>query len=206
MRNKGTLSSWNEEKGYGFIQPLGGGKQLFVHITGFAKRRKRPELNQRVSYRIASDQQGRACAADVTLAGERLLKSARSRTGGRFSMLSTSVGLILLAMAAVMLKALPLMLVGYLLVSLITFLTYAADKSAAQKDRWRTSESSLHLLSLLGGWPGAFFAQQLLRHKSKKQPFRFVYWLTVAINLIAVVWLLAFDGLARIEPLAVLFG
>ncbi|WP_041408830.1 DUF1294 domain-containing protein [Shewanella sp. MR-4] len=79
---------------------------------------------------------------------------------------------------------LPLAIVGlYLLLSLSTFIAYAFDKSAARKGRWRTKESTLHLMSLLGGWPGALFAQQLLRHKSVKAAFRQLFWLTVVTNL-----------------------
>jgi uncharacterized membrane protein YsdA (DUF1294 family) len=71
----------------------------------------------------------------------------------------------------------------------ITFLVYALDKSAARRDRWRTRESTLHLLSLIGGWPGALAAQQLLRHKSAKPSFQAVFWLTVAVNVAVVGWL-----------------
>ena len=75
-------------------------------------------------------------------------------------------------------------------VNLLTFLVYAMDKSAAQNSQWRTNESHLHLLSLAGGWPGAWFAQQWLRHKSRKAEFRAVYWATVVLHCAAVVaWL-----------------
>jgi uncharacterized membrane protein YsdA (DUF1294 family) len=67
--------------------------------------------------------------------------------------------------------------------SLLTFIIYAMDKSAAIKGNWRIKESTLHLLSLAGGWPGALMAQQTLKHKSIKQPFRFVFWLTVLLNV-----------------------
>lgn len=67
-------------------------------------------------------------------------------------------------------------------VNLLTFLVYAIDKSAAQSGQWRTRESHLHLLSLAGGWPGAWFAQQWLRHKSRKAEFRAVYWATVVFH------------------------
>ncbi|MFN3436861.1 MAG: DUF1294 domain-containing protein [Acidovorax sp.] len=67
-------------------------------------------------------------------------------------------------------------------VNLLTFLIYAIDKSAAQNGQWRTKESHLHLLSLAGGWPGAWFAQQWLRHKSRKVEFRAVYWVTVVLH------------------------
>lgn len=78
---------------------------------------------------------------------------------------------------------LPLWLLGAALaINLLTFAVYAADKRAAQRGGWRMREKHLHLLSLAGGWPAAWFAQQTLRHKSRKAPFRAVYWLTVVLH------------------------
>lgn len=71
--------------------------------------------------------------------------------------------------------------------SIITFVVYAMDKSAATRGNWRTKESTLHLLALAGGWPGALLAQQLLRHKSAKASFRRVFWVTVLVNVAAFV-------------------
>jgi len=76
----------------------------------------------------------------------------------------------------------------YVAISIITFFIYQADKIAARKGTWRTPEATLHLLSLIGGWPGAIIAQQMLRHKSKKQPFRFIFWITIILNLCAYAW------------------
>ena len=63
-------------------------------------------------------------------------------------------------------------MLAYAMASLIAFLVYAFDKSAARRDRWRVSEQTLHPLALAGGWPGALIAQRWLRHKSKKASFR----------------------------------
>lgn len=71
---------------------------------------------------------------------------------------------------------------GYLVLSLLSFAAYARDKSAARSGRWRTRESTLHLLALLGGWPGALLAQRHLNHKSAKPGFLALYWLTVLLN------------------------
>jgi len=84
-----------------------------------------------------------------------------------------------------------IVLVVYLSLSIITYIMYAIDKSAAQKGTWRTKESTLHLLSLVGGWAGALIAQAILRHKSQKQSFRFIFWITVVINLAIFIWLFA---------------
>ena len=64
------------------------------------------------------------------------------------------------------------LLVLYASLSIFTFVIYAVDKRAAIKNNWRVEEFSLHLFAVLGGWPGAILAQQLLHHKSKKRSFR----------------------------------
>ena len=70
-----------------------------------------------------------------------------------------------------------------LAMSAITFVAYALDKHAAQTGRWRTPESTLHLLELAGGWPGAWVAQQMLRHKSRKPGYRVAFWTMVILHL-----------------------
>jgi uncharacterized membrane protein YsdA (DUF1294 family) len=71
----------------------------------------------------------------------------------------------------------------YLLMSVLCFSAYAADKSAARRGQRRTPESRLLLLGFLGGWPGALLAQQTLRHKTRKQPFRTLFWCSVVANV-----------------------
>ena len=89
----------------------------------------------------------------------------------------------------------------YVGLSLITFVTYTADKKAAQRGTWRTPESCLHLLSLGGGWPGALIARHLLHHKTIKQPFRFIFWITVFVNVGILIWEHTADGAAFFHPL-----
>jgi uncharacterized membrane protein YsdA (DUF1294 family) len=89
----------------------------------------------------------------------------------------------------------------YAALSLITFVVYAFDKSAASSGAWRTPESTLHLMGIAGGWPSALIAQQALRHKSKKVSFRAVLWATVLINGGVFVWLLTDQGRAILESL-----
>lgn len=76
------------------------------------------------------------------------------------------------------------------LLNVATFFAYWQDKYAAQQRRWRVKEDTLHLWSLAGGWAGAWFAQQLLRHKSVKESFRSTYAATVMLHCAAVsgVW------------------
>ncbi|CAP41123.1 DUF1294 domain-containing protein [Bordetella petrii] len=79
----------------------------------------------------------------------------------------------------------------YPVASALAFLVYAIDKSAARAAARRIPENTLHLLALAGGWPGAWAAQRMLRHKSSKTRFLAVFWCTALINVAAFV-LLAF--------------
>lgn len=85
-------------------------------------------------------------------------------------------------------------LIAYLIGSCVAYLAYFLDKAAALKGQWRTPESTLHLFSLVGGWPGAMLAQRTLRHKTQKQSFQLAYWATVVLNCAALGWLLSPTG------------
>lgn len=73
--------------------------------------------------------------------------------------------------------------------SLITFALYYFDKNAAIRNRRRTPESTLHVLAVLGGWPGALLAQRIFRHKTGKAGFQLMYWITVILNVSVTAWL-----------------
>ena len=77
----------------------------------------------------------------------------------------------------------------YAVISMLAYITYAIDKKAAINNRRRASEKTLHLLGVVGGWPGAFLAQQRLRHKTQKTAFQVTFWLTVIVNLACAGWL-----------------
>ena len=62
MRTKGKITSWNDEKGFGFITPNTGGKRVFLHIKAFGNRNRRPEVNQVVTFALSTDKQGPPCA------------------------------------------------------------------------------------------------------------------------------------------------
>lgn len=102
---------------------------------------------------------------------------------------------LLLLSGLVALRKIPSILLWiYAGLSLLSLLVYAWDKHAARKGRQRTPENTLHLLALAGGWPGALFAQQWLRHKTVKKKFRAVFWTTVVLNLAALAYLLTPEG------------
>lgn len=200
MRDKGKLVAWNDEKGYGFIAPFSGAAQVFIHVKAFESRSRRPEVHDVVSYTLSSDKQGRPRAVKATLAGAGQRRRA-TRTGGVAVPIAVTLFFAVLVAAALLGYVVPATLLVYPVASAVAFVVYARDKSAAQKGRQRTPEVTLHLLSLLGGWPGAWVAQGVLRHKSRKQPFRTIFWMTVILNCVALAWLSTPDGRAVLEAL-----
>lgn len=193
IKSKGKIPAWNDEKGYGFISPIAGGDHLFMHIKSLANRGRRPAVGDFVTYSVSADAQGRTRAEDVAITNVRKLPKLELP----FNALSIfiAIGFLMVVGSAILVSAIPtLILPIYLVISAATFTVYVFDKSAAKKGTWRTSESTLHLLSLAGGWPGALIAQNKLRHKSKKQPFRVIFWATVLLNCAAFVWLLTPEG------------
>ncbi len=75
-----------------------------------------------------------------------------------------------------------IILAGFTLVSLATYLVYAGDKRRARDGGRRTPEAALHFLELAGGWPAAFVAQRRLRHKTAKPSFQAAFWGIVLIH------------------------
>lgn len=173
--------------------PNGGGGQVFVHISSFTNRRRRPAGDEIVSYELKTDAKGRAQAECVAFVGERL-PSASSSGKGKVALVLT-VAFLVFVVGAVIAHRLPMAVLGlYLIASVVAFITYALDKSAARNDRWRTAENTLHLFAVLGGWPGALVAQRMLHHKSKKLSFQVVFWITVILNCGVLVWLFSSSG------------
>ena len=95
------------------------------------------------------------------------------------------------SLACWLLQALPFgVVLVYAVMSDVALFVYAFDKSAAVRGGWRTQEVTLHVVALLGGWPGALLAQDLFRHKSRKVEFQVVFWITVFVNVVGLVWVL----------------
>ena len=76
-----------------------------------------------------------------------------------------------------------LLLMLYLLMSPVCFLAYYRDKQQAVRGLQRTPEARLHFYEFLGGWPGAFLAQRLIRHKNRKVAYQRQFWLIVAMHV-----------------------
>lgn len=200
MATKGKITHWRGDKGFGFITPESGAKNVFVHISEIEPRRPEPRVGDLVSFNLSEDKQGRACAVRVRRQGEPATLDALKR--GSYPGLVLAAAFLFIVGLCVVFTALPAIVLGwYLAASAVAFVMYAWDKNSAERGAWRTMESTLHLASLLGGWPGAVLAQQLLRHKSSKKEFLVMFWITVVINVVAFAWLLSDAGRSALQGL-----
>ena len=77
----------------------------------------------------------------------------------------------------------PIAALVYLPVGALTALLYGLDKARARRGARRIPERTLHLLELAGGWAGAFWAQQQLRHKTRDRRFQLWFWLIGLVHL-----------------------
>ena len=201
MLVKGKIVQWDDVKGFGFIQPLLQGERVFLHIKATQNRGRRPVIGDVVTYQLGKDTKGRLQAQQVTFAGEKR-KIRRAKTSARWPMMVV-LGFFVMLLTATLATTLPLYIVTvYAVLSLLTFFSYWQDKQKARADKWRTAESTLHLLSLLGGWPGALLAQNYLRHKSQKRAFLVTFYFALLSNIALLCILMQFNLLPALPAVA----
>lgn len=194
MRGHGRLSVWNDDRGFGFIEPDDGGARVFAHISAFPQDKRRPRVSDPLNYEVDFDERGRPRARSIYFmvpVGARQddpVSATDSRDLiaplGAIALVAVALGLLVALGELHLAICLP-----YGIFSLVAVVAYRRDKAAAQDGAWRTPEGTLHLLALIGGWPGALLAQRLYHHKTRKPSFRFVFWLTVLGNCAALLWL-----------------
>ena len=188
MEQQGVLRSWNDDKGFGFIRA--DNNDYFVHISS-VRGERRPLQGETVYFVAGQDEKGRLRAQHMRAAELSIDRPAIRRKPKTSSQadnpahrhkqhtpanLKRTLSLLIAVCAIPAMGAWqvfeqqaifwPLLL--YLGMSLFRILQYWRDKQSAENGTWRTPEKQLHAVELLGGWPGALLAQQLLRHKTKK--------------------------------------
>jgi len=181
MRVHGTIKHWNDEKGFGFVIPTDGGKDVFFHRNALLNRSRTPEVGDSISFELLSIVGGKPRAEQVLIQGQ---VDPRKKAVIVDIICFIFAVLFFAAISWLMIRhLLPLpVIVIYAFFSFLTFFLYRFDKEAAEFNQWRTKEIHLHLLSLAGGWPGALLAQRIFHHKSKKSSFQVVFWTTVTLN------------------------
>jgi uncharacterized membrane protein YsdA (DUF1294 family)/cold shock CspA family protein len=175
------IAEWKTDKGYGWLQ--WGDKRVFLHRRDFSGIKQTPEVGEEVGFVLGQDAQGRPCAKNAV--------PTRGYGAGFPSLLLLAALLVMPAIALERVAIEGWKIMSYVLgISLITYTVYASDKHRARTKAWRIPEAHLHLLELLGGWPGAWLAQRRLRHKCSKSNYQFVFWLVILTHQF-----IAFDSL-----------
>lgn len=186
----GRVSQWDAAKGLGFVQPEGGGERLLLRRADLAGRLRfrEPRAGEAVRFRPASDgrralQVNSLAPPPAQAAGKAARGPAQSPTQGSGHLLIIPAFALLLGalhLAAPLPRPVPLL---YGALSTAVFIVYGMDKWAARRGGARVAETSLHLIALMGGWPGALLGQQLFRHKTSKPGFQRLSWAMVALNI-----------------------
>lgn len=192
MRIQGALKSWNAERGFGVIESAQGGEEVFVHLKAFRRAPQAPQIGQRLSFEVSVTWEGQRRARHV-----RLLRggSGNAEDGSWPSARGHLAFIALPAFLALYLVVdfhwgVPHWVAGlYGLASLACFAVYAFDKPTGNALRWRASHPALLVLGLVGGWPGATVAQQLLQQQAIPRAFRALFWASVALNVLGFVLL-----------------
>ena len=117
------------------------------------------------------------------------MSAPRRRSAARFLPYAVALAWAAAVAAAVSWDRLPAW-AGWVLLGLsaVGFALHGWDKWRAKRGGRRVPEAGLHLVELLGGWPGALLARRLFRHKTAKVSYRVVFWVCAAANLAAVGW------------------
>lgn len=101
-RVNGSLKSWNEDKGFGFITPSNGGADVFVHISDFPRHGGRPKIGEPLSFAVVLNKDGKKKAVSVRRLGEAAVGARHSQTRrpaqGSRSLLSRVGSFVLVAM------------------------------------------------------------------------------------------------------------
>jgi len=212
MHRVGTVLRFDPDRGFGFLHSPASPADVFFHVRDFDRRQGPPAEGMAVAFEeihvggkgpramavrpinlaTASESARRPRATKAPPARDKRSASAAPSASLWLFLASLALELALLAIGLVT-GALPAMaLLALPALNLVTFWLYWHDKDAARRRAWRVTENTLHALSLAGGWPAAWWAQQLLRHKSRKPAFRQTYWATVTGHVMLLACCIAY--------------
>ena len=142
---RGRIAVWNDDRGFGFINPDAGGDRLFFHISGMVRGASRPSVGDSVTYEMSTASNGKARAVNVRPAG---LGAVSGVLMSKRVLLSTAALLPFPVLwRLVETGKLPASSLWFFAgMSALTFVLYGLDKWAAQRKAQRTAENKLHFL------------------------------------------------------------
>ena len=194
---KGTITKFDDKKGYGFIQPDGQSENVFVHASDVTTA-GRLAVGQRVRFEITQSAKGPR-AANVAVEGAAAATPSRRGSSpvspylifGSFAVVDT----VLVMTLAMLIFSLSWLWAYLIAINLTTLMLYAYDKAVAGSGAVRVPERILHAAELFGGTPAGFIGQRVMHHKSAKGSYQRVFWLIVVAQAL-IVFGLVYLGLA----------
>ncbi len=91
---KGVLKTWKDDRGFGFIQPDNGDKDIFVHISSLKDMARRPNRGDVLFYEVAKDVGGKYKAVNARIEGVDIIVKSGSNVNWRFWLSVLLFGLI----------------------------------------------------------------------------------------------------------------
>jgi uncharacterized membrane protein YsdA (DUF1294 family)/cold shock CspA family protein len=206
--DRGQLTTWKDEQGFGFIQSVNRNQEIFLHISELKDSTRRPQVGDMIYYYvIVKDKKIRACNAFILGARKKpnssyALSNKAVNSNYPFPILEVLLLSVLpligsLHFAWIATNPIPLML--YPIMSLLTFGLYSRDKFYAKSGERRIPEQTLHLCELAGGWLGGFIAQRILHHKNRKHSYQVTFRSIVVLHItLWAYWLFSGGNLMRV--------
>lgn len=82
-RIEGKLKTWRTDQGFGFIVPLNGGQDIFVHISEYPRVGGPPKVGESLLFEVALNEEGKKKAINVLRPGQVASKSRSGYLSGR---------------------------------------------------------------------------------------------------------------------------
>lgn len=184
--HQGKLTTWKDDKGFGFIRSSDGTQDVFLHITALKETNHRPQVGDLICYQLTVDKEGKIYACNAFIEGilskpipknsSFAIKKERFKPKAEYSLMFEVLLLSLLPGLGAMHFALttfnPIFLILYPVMSFITFTLYADDKSRAKQRRWRYQKRHyICVNSWVDGWahlsPNEDYATKVARFHTK---------------------------------------
>jgi cold shock protein len=99
---KGVLKTWKEDRGFGFIKPDAGGKDVFIHISALKGVSRRPVTGDVIYYQITKDNRGKYKAINAQIEGVGLMENT---TGDMLNNESSKKGVIAITLGLLIIIA-----------------------------------------------------------------------------------------------------
>lgn len=99
---KGKLTTWKDERGFGFIKATDGGKDIYLHISELKGMSRRPKVGDMIFYELKTDADGKLRASNASIEGvaPQPLSKYQQRKENKF--LQTVIGIPVMAVVAIL--------------------------------------------------------------------------------------------------------